>query len=286
MAALAIGQWVAGAIVQAGNVGRVAGVYYSPTHLALYLERVWPLALVVALWDGLGARSRRAAWSSVAILTVGLYLTYSRAAWLLAVPVALAAVAASYGRRLRWWAVAVLVLATAAAGAGVLAGRGTPPAGLLNELRLPLWQSTLDMIGDHPWLGVGLDGFRFVYPRYMQAEAWAEPLLYHPHNLWLDAAVRTGLPGLALFVLLVGACVRSAWGAVSFWRKRREGRQAVLAYAVTVGCLASLGAGLAHGWVDSGYFLADLAWCLALVAGLAQNLGSRTMGRCSKSSSI
>jgi hypothetical protein len=37
---------------------------------------------------------------------------------------------------------------------------------------------------------------------------------------------------------------------------------------VAVGCLASLWAGLAHGLVDSGYFVGDLAWVLALVAGL------------------
>jgi len=270
VAALAIGQWVAGAIVRAGHVGRVAGVYYSPTHLALYLERVWPLPLTVALWGGLRKRWRWAAWGGVAIITVGLYLSYSRAAWLLAVPVALAVIGVSYWRRLRWWAGVVLVIAAVAAGAGVLVGRGTSPWGLLNEVRVPLWQSTLEMIGDHPWLGVGLDGFRFVYPRYMRAEAWTEPLLYHPHNAWLDAAARMGLPGLALFVLLVGACFASAVGAVSRQRECGEA-QAALATAVAVGCLASLGAGLAHGLVDSGYFLVDLAWCLALVAGMTQN---------------
>jgi hypothetical protein len=264
VALLAIGQWMGGTIVRAGNVGRVAGVYYSPTHLALYLERIWPLALTVALWGGLRKRWRWAAWGSVAVLTVGLYLTFSRAAWLLALPVALIVIGALYRRQLRWWTAAVLAIGVLMAGSGVLVGRETSPAGLLDEVRVPLWQSTLDVIGDHPWLGVGLDGFRFVYPRYMRAEAWTEPLIYHPHNVWLDAAVRLGLPGLALFVLLAGACVISAVGAVL----RCEADQAALARAVAVGCLASLVAGLAHGTVDSGYFLVDLAWCWALVAGI------------------
>jgi O-antigen ligase len=273
VALLAIGQWVGGAIVRAGNVGRVAGVYYSPTHLALYLERIWPLALTLAMWGGLRKRWRWTAWGSVAVLTAGLYLTFSRAAWLLALPVALVVIGVLYRRRLRWWTVVVLAIGVLVAGVGVLVGRGTSPAGLLDEVRVQLWQSTLDVIGDHPWLGVGLDGFRFVYPRYMRTEAWTEPLLYHPHNVWLDAAVRLGLPGLVTFVLLVGGCVASAARAALRLQKRGEGEQFALVYAVAVGCLASQGAGLAHGAVDSGYFLVDLAWCLALVAGIIPSLG-------------
>lgn len=278
VAALAIGQWMAGAIVQAGNVGRAAGVYYSPTHLALYLERIWPVALTVAFWGGLRKRWRRAAWAGVALLTAGLYVTYSRATWLLAVPAALAVVGVCYARRLRWWAIALLAAGVVAAATGVLVGRGTPLSGLLDEVRVPLWQSTLEIVADHPWLGVGLDGFRFVYPRYMRVEAWTEPLLYHPHNMWLDAAARMGLPGLALFGLLAGASIASAVAAVLRWRKNQAGGQGALASALAVGCLASLGAGLAHGWVDSGYFLVDLAWSLALVAGLTQGLRVRVSG--------
>jgi O-antigen ligase len=278
VAALAIGQWGVGLAVEAGNVGRVAGVYYSPTHLALYLERVWPLAMVLASYGGLQhvrKHWRWLAWGSVVVLTVGLYLSYSRAAWLLALPVALAVVGVSYRRRLRWATVAVAVLGVGLAAVSVLVGRGTPPSGLVDEIRVPLWESTVAAIEDHRWTGVGLDGFRFVYPRYMQREAWTEPLLYHPHNMWLDAAVRLGIPGLALFGLLVVASVVSAAAAALHWRRKatEEGvtpagaNRAVLMRAVAVGCTASLAAGLAHGLVDSGYFLVDLAWCLALVAG-------------------
>ena len=143
----------------------------------------------------------------------------------------------------------------------MLYGRLAFPRGLVDEIRIPVWASTWQMIVDHPWRGVGLDGFRTLYPRYMHVAAWTEPLLYHPHNVWLDAAVRLGIPGLALFATLVALCVRE----VIRWERAALGVQRALA----VGCLAGLLAGLAHGLVDSGYFVADLAWSLALVAGMA-----------------
>jgi O-antigen ligase len=282
VALVGVGQWTGGAIVEAGGVGRVTGVYYSPNHLALYLERLLPLALALALYGGLSGRLRLAAWSAVAILGLAVYLTYSRAAWTLAMPVALLVIGASYRRRLRSWAVAVAVATLLLAASGVLQGRSLSPSalhsaphlvGVLDEVRIPVWQSTLEMIADHPWMGVGLDGFRFVYPRYMRIEAWTEPLLYHPHNAWLDAAVRLGLPGLAAYGLLVGSVVRGVrrrgkWAAETPYRGRGTGRDVALLRAVAVGCLAGVWAGLAHGMVDSGYFVIDLAWCLALVGGV------------------
>jgi O-antigen ligase len=256
VALVGIAQWMAGIVVPAGSVGRVTGVYYSPNHLALYLGRVWPVALALALCAGLTGRQRRWAWGGVVVLGFVLYLTYSRGAWLLAIPAALATVAWCYRRHLRWWMVACGLVALLLAGSNVLLGRLVSGSALLDEVRIPVWQSAFEMVADHPWLGVGLDGFRFVYPRYMRVEAWTEPLLYHPHNMWLDAAVRTGLPGLAVFAALVVLCLR--------WSSRSRGLQK----AVAVGCLASLLAALAHGMVDSGYFLADLAWSLGLVAGI------------------
>jgi O-antigen ligase len=289
VAAVGIAQWIGGVFVQAGNVGRVTGPYFSPNHLALYLGRVWPLALTLALFGKLSAASVHpssvrsehdrvgwphfswhwVAWGGVVVLTAGLYLTYSRAAWLLAVPLALIVLGGSYRHRLRLWSVSLVVLGVLIAAAGVLLGRQVLSP--LDELRLPVWQSTAEMITDHPWLGAGLDGFRFVYPRYMRPSAWTEPLLFHPHNMWLDAAVRLGLPGLFLFGGLIVACLVMVvrWRDWACHDIEEEPRQMALACAVAVGCLAGLAAGLAHGLVDSGYFLADLAWSLALVAGLA-----------------
>jgi O-antigen ligase len=259
VALVALAQWTTGAPVPAGSVGRVMGVYYSPNHLALYLGRIWPVTLTLALCAA-PPRWRRWAWVGVVVLGVALYLTYSRGAWLLSVPAALAAVGWCYRRRLRWWVIACCLGALVLVASNVFLSRAVSHAALLDEVRVPVWRSTMQMIADHPWLGVGLDGFRFVYPRYMRVEAWTEPLLYHPHNAWLDVAVRVGLPGAILFAVLVACCVR---GAVRWSQSARE-----LQRAIAVGCLASLLAALSHGMVDSGYFLADLAWSLGLVAGI------------------
>lgn len=262
VALVGIAQWWVGAPVPAGSVGRVTGVYYSPNHLALFLERVWPTALVLALYHGAGPGWGRWAWVAAGLIGTGLYLTYSRGAWLLAVPVSLGVLGWYHRRCLRWWMVAGTLVAVLLVASNVLLGRATAPAGLLDEIRIPVWQSAIQMIADHPWLGVGLDGFRPLYPRYMHPEAWTEPVLYHPHNVWLDAAVRTGLPGLALFAALVLSCLR----ALLRWTQRADGWR----HALAVGCVAAMLGGLAHGLVDSGYFLPDLAWSLALMAGLAQ----------------
>ena len=266
VASVGIVQWWAGAPVPAGSVGRVTGVYYSPNHLALFLERAWPIALAVALCH---RKSWRWAWVGVGLVGTGLYLTYSRGAWLLAVPVSLAVLGWYCRRHLRSWTAVAVLAAVLLVASNVVLGRETTPAAWIEEIRIQVWYSAVEMIAERPWFGVGLDGFRHLYPRYMQAAAWREPVLCHPHNAWLDAAVRTGLPGLALFSILVAFCLRE----LLCWARRAVGWQRALA----AGCVAAMLGGLAHGLVDSGYFLPDLAWTLGLMAGLAQ-MASRQAG--------
>jgi len=54
--------------------------------------------------------------------------------------------------------------------------------------------------------------------------------------------------------------------ALLHWARHETGWR----HAVAAGSVAATLGGLAHGMVDSGYFLPDLAWSLALMAGLAQ----------------
>ena len=144
--------------------------------------------------------------------------------------------------------------------------------------RIALWKSAIQMIRDHPLLGVGPDNFLYAYRgRYLLPEAWQESSLSHPHNVILDFAARLGLIGLSVFI----------WLQIAFWRAAlRALRQAKAALNVDqrahrlrranevgllIGLMASMVDFLAHGLVDASYFVVDLAFVFMLTLALVQN---------------
>jgi O-antigen ligase len=71
-----------------------------------------------------------------------------------------------------------------------------------NIARIFIWKSTLNMIKDHPVLGVGTGMFFATYPRYLLPGAPEKEVSY-AHNIFLEAAVEFGLIGLAVFILML-----------------------------------------------------------------------------------
>lgn len=151
--------------------------------------------------------------------------------------------------------------------------------GLASEARISIWQSALRMGRDHPLLGVGPDNFLYYYSNdegcasghmipwyYRQANDAGKAVNYdrcisHPHNLFLDFWLSTGVLGLlavlALLVLFAVLGIRLLQRAEAAWRGPL--------LAVLVAMLALV----VHGQVDNSYFLPDLAalfWlCLGVV---------------------
>jgi O-antigen ligase len=80
-----------------------------------------------------------------------------------------------------------------------------------------LYVRALVMLQAHPWLGLGVDGFRHACadPRYFHGLAWLgvsdadqgglTGCNLHPHNYYLELATDGGVPGLVLFIGLVAA---------------------------------------------------------------------------------
>lgn len=252
-----------GVVEETGGVRRLLAIYHSPNALALFLGRILPVALVLLVGGALVTPWQRILYTASALcLAAVLWLTYSRGAWV-AVVVALAAVALWHGHG------KLVALGSAAAGLAVAAlalagGPGRILSGATERQRLWVWQSAMQMIRDHPWLGVGLDNFLYQYrARYRLPEAWAEPDISHPHNMVLDFWTRLGLPGVAAL----------AWLQLRFWRSAlaslrmaADRRQRALALAVMAAMLETL----VHGLVDSSFFLIDLAILFWLFYALAQ----------------
>jgi len=260
----------ASGVIEAEGVRRARAFYGSPNNLALYLERILPLGVCVALapFNGLRRWLYGVGAATMLLLTT---LTYSRGALFLGVPAALLIIGLSRGGRVRRTVLGLLLVGLAL----VIPLMGVERlVSLLDTsqgttfLRLNLWSATVDMIGDHPWLGVGLDNFLYYYGDYVREGAEIDRWLSHPHDLFLDFWARLGIGGLLVLVGLLLALVRNAWSA----NRPSQGQVGVIA----VGLMAGMAAAIAHGLIDNFYFVPELACWFMFAQAWLVNASARS----------
>ncbi len=113
------------------------------------------------------------------------------------------------------------------------------------QIRLWAWESAARAVADHPLFGAGPDTFDLVHPRYrgpLDGAYLGSRLTGKPHNVFLERAVDTGLPGGAGYVALVG---------VALWRGVRRGRRLPRESRLVLACFAgTLAAYAAQGFVS------------------------------------
>jgi O-antigen ligase len=269
MALYAIYQvYFTGQTISAEGVQRALGIYGSPNNLALLLDRAVPILVAVAAFGG---PHRRQILYGLALIpaAVALHFTYSRGALLLGIPAALLFIGLARGKRAFAAMVGVLIVL----GTTLVPQFSTDRFRTLADtsegtgfFRLRLWQSAWAMLGDHPWLGVGLDNFLYQYrTHYILPDAWEEPNLSHPHNILLDFATRLGVGGLIVLAWLQVAFWLTAW---PLYRRLPQAADK----ALILGLMGSMVATLAHGLVDQSFFLVDLAFIFALALGGVRRL--------------
>ena len=61
-----------------------------------------------------------------------------------------------------------------------------------SEMRLAIWESSAEMIFDHPILGIGWGAYRLVYPEYDFYINDPSVIIYHAHNMYLNYAAEIG----------------------------------------------------------------------------------------------
>lgn len=253
---------------------RLASVYGSPNNVGLFLGRCIPFLLAFAILP-LDKRRRIFAGVLFVVLLFAVILSQSAGALLLGVPVSIAVVLILVLGKRGVIAVGGLVVVTGAA--VLVAMQSARFARILNFtegtsfFRLRVWESAAQMILDHPLLGLGLDQFLYAYRgRYILPDAWQEPNLSHPHNVFLDFWVRLGILGLIVFL----------WIQAIFWRQsirlyrviRNSAAHEPLRLALVVGMMGSMTNLLAHGLVDNSVYVNDLAYVFMLLLGLCANL--------------
>jgi O-antigen ligase len=270
-------------LIEAEGVERVRAFYGSPNNLALYLDRTIAVTLALALFEdsrktiGDLSHSRFFWWLLALPQLAALLLTFSKGSLVLALPAMLSTLGVGGYILLRQRGDSLRPLwGLAAVAMGMLIGLlpfieaerfrslADFSAGTTGGVRLNLWRSSLHMALDHPLLGVGPDNFLYAYrSNYILPAAWQDPDLNHPHNVVLDWWTRLGLGGLLLAMGWLLA------GGRRLWRNLLAANHA----ALSLGCLAAVAAGLAHGLIDASYALPDLMLVWVLLLGLIDMKG-------------
>lgn len=137
-----------------------------------------------------------------------------------------------------------------------------------------LFGRAVTMIQAHPWLGLGWDGFKdhCMDPAYLTGVSWlpvsnpASPdgCSVHPHNYWTQIATTCGLPGLALFGLLVGLWLWRMAGGTAF---RRNGRRGALLVFLIVSMWPIASATSLFTFPNAGWTFLMIGWGLAEARG-------------------
>lgn len=125
-----------------------------------------------------------------------------------------------------------------------------------SSTRAEIWQTSLLIIKEHPFWGVGLGNFEASYREYVPRVAFPplEWLVVKPHNLYLALWIEMGILGLASFIWLIIIFFKQGW------RKRDN---PIVKYA-----LAAMIALLVHGLVDTPYFKNDLSVLFWVIVGV------------------
>lgn len=245
---------------------------FHPRVMGMALGAWLPLPLALG-WLGRGRSVRSGAGVAVVVMGLTLLLTQSlQAAVGVAAAVLILGVCWS-----RWFLVSVPVLL--AGGLWALWSYGWQRAvlaalavgdrlGIAASLRLDMWSRALAMISDRPYTGIGLDAYALMqwhfYPGVMLG---SEP---HAHNLFLQAALDLGLPGLLALLWLLCAVVNRVA------HRLRENAGAV-ERAVLLGVVAAVVSCLTAGLLDT-MWASKAAVVLWVVLGVGAGAGIEETG--------
>lgn len=225
-------------------------------YAAMFLGPILILTVGWLLWKQLS----RWWWIAVVVMAAALILTVSFGGYL----------AVGVGAFILWWrwpnrrakglamiiaAVAILLGIFVLSKTPYLAEKFTSSDRSSALVRTQIWRTSVEMIKDRPFFGVGPNAFEPIYRATIPKLYWPplEWLVSQPHQLYLALWLETGLLGLIVFFGLMTLWIKRVW------RMARTGDE------IAVTALAAMLAILAHGLVDTPYFKNDLALIFVLV---------------------
>jgi putative inorganic carbon (HCO3(-)) transporter len=270
--AIMLGVRLVGHDVQVGIItakiddGRVAGTIGSPVTGASYLALLLAPSLAV-LVTPLGRGHKRLALAALALGGMALLLTFTRGAWLaLGLSFTVFLATAWYWRWISLripLTLAAVLLIVGAVFHGAIADRVFGEDEGSAHARIPLIKLALEIIGDHPQLGVGVNNCALVAAQYARESPFREEWFYSIHDKYLLVGVETGVVGLAAFLWFLLATLWAGWRG---WQ-----RQDRLLSPIALGLAAAVLGQMVHMTVDvfnSRPQVQGLWLCAALAAAI------------------
>ena len=239
---------------------RVFSTLENPNLLAGFL------VTMMAIGASMGYKSKTMVGKVLLFGVVGIFgacliLTYSRGAWL-----SLLAVIGVYGllcNRKIFWLFVLLPIAMFLGHDAVLERIMSimNPTDTSSTLRIALWESTIAMIEDKPFFGIGWVSYWLVYPEYDFFVNNPSIKIFHAHNMYLNIAAEIGIPGLLAFLGIMYGHVRLA---LSILRNSLESWSSGL----MLGIIAAFGGIIINGLTDYVMFNIQLSMLYWLLNGL------------------
>ncbi len=242
----------------------------NPNVLAGNLAPWWPLTLALAWYPPVGHPRLWRVLAGVTWLVLGLLLVGSaaRGVWLALLVTGLFLLPLVWPRLRRGWPlVPALVWLAVAQRLPERLATVTLETGILGGLavRAEIWRRAVFALGDFALTGMGMGAWEQVAPLlYPYLQIGLNTPVPHAHQLFLQVGLDLGVPGLALFVAIMGLSVWMAHQSFVHYRRQPDPEsrsRAALALALLAGLLISLG----HGLVDAvtwGTKPAVLTWLL------------------------
>lgn len=211
------------------------------------------LVLVPALWPMARTNVQRGlVLLAGALVAYGLVGTQSRSGFIALIVAVLVAFVVCRGRRRA-------ILGAVALGLVVLGLSVAAQPGIVERVtsgdssgtgRTSLWHAGADVARDHPLAGVGIGNFVVVsrdYSRQVGELQYTEVLIEEPvpvHNLLIEAVAETGVVGLVLLLVAVGACMQATRRAARRLRELGRDDLELLAQLVFVAQVSIVAAGM------------------------------------------
>ncbi|KKQ27814.1 MAG: O-antigen polymerase [Candidatus Magasanikbacteria bacterium GW2011_GWC2_37_14] len=142
------------------------------------------------------------------------------------------------------------------------------------QIRLVMWQDTLNFLKDHPLAGAGLTSYsQKIVPYHSQVNGENIEIFHHPHNIFLTMYVNLGLLGLVSFLLIIFWFFKTVMSNIKY-QITDNSETVQQCNNVTIYLISSMIIILVMGLVDSPYIKNDLAilfWLLPALLLITKN---------------